>query len=67
MKKVQQISIFHTYHSTEFLISHHTIMVDSYRHKGMRKKLVEGIAKKGITDQRILDAIDSIPRHTFLD
>jgi protein-L-isoaspartate(D-aspartate) O-methyltransferase len=42
-------------------------MVDSYRHKGMRKKLVEDIAKKGISDHRILDAIDTIPRHAFLD
>jgi protein-L-isoaspartate(D-aspartate) O-methyltransferase len=42
-------------------------MEDSYRHKGMRKKLVADIAKKGISDQRILNAIDSIPRHVFLD
>lgn len=42
-------------------------MIDSYRHKGMRKKLVEDIATKGITDRRILEAIDTIPRHTFLD
>jgi len=42
-------------------------MVDSYRHKGLRKKLAESIAKKGITDHRILEAIDSIPRHAFLD
>jgi len=42
-------------------------MVDSYRHKGMRKKLVEDIADKGITDKRVLEAIESIPRHIFLD
>jgi protein-L-isoaspartate(D-aspartate) O-methyltransferase len=42
-------------------------MVDSYRHKGLRKKLAESIAKKGITDNRILEAINSIPRHAFLD
>ena len=42
-------------------------MVDSYRHKGMRKKLVETIARKGIQDKRILDAVQKIPRHTFLD
>lgn len=42
-------------------------MLDSYRHKGMRKKLVDSIAKKGITDQRILDAVNAIPRHAFLD
>src|SRR5215217_5114327 len=40
---------------------------DTYRHKGLRKKLVETIRKKGITDERVLEAIDRIPRHFFLD
>lgn len=40
---------------------------DSYRHKGLRKKLVDGIRSKGITDEKILDAINKIPRHFFLD
>ena len=42
-------------------------MIDSYRHKGLRKKLVEGIRDKGISDIRILDAINKIPRHFFMD
>ncbi len=42
-------------------------MTDSYRHKGMRKKLVDIIHKKGITDEKILAAINKIPRHLFLD
>ncbi len=42
-------------------------MVDNYRHKGMRKRLVAEIKSKGITDVRILQAMDSIPRHLFLD
>ncbi len=42
-------------------------MVDNYRHKGMRKRLVNEIKSKGIKDVRILEAIDSIPRHLFLD
>ncbi|NQU32802.1 MAG: protein-L-isoaspartate(D-aspartate) O-methyltransferase [Bacteroidetes bacterium] len=42
-------------------------MVDSYRHKGMRKKLVESIRRKGITNESILEAINKIPRHIFLD
>ncbi len=41
-------------------------MVDSFRHKGMRKKLVEELAAKGINDTRVLDAINSIPRHQFI-
>ncbi len=40
---------------------------DTYRHKGLRKKLVQGIQSKGITDERVLDAILEVPRHFFLD
>ena len=40
---------------------------DSYRHKGLRKKLVETVRSRGITDEKVLDAIGSIPRHFFLD
>ncbi len=43
------------------------IYEDTYRHKGLRKKLVETIRKKGITDERILEAIGNIPRHFFLE
>ena len=42
-------------------------MFDSYRHKGLRKKLVDELANKGIEDQGILDAFMKIPRHFFLD
>jgi len=40
---------------------------DTYRHKGLRRKLVEIVRGKGIKDERILDAINNIPRHFFLD
>ncbi len=40
---------------------------DTYRHKGLRNKLVETIRKKGITDEKVLEAINKIPRHFFLD
>ncbi|HWH64383.1 MAG TPA: protein-L-isoaspartate(D-aspartate) O-methyltransferase [Ginsengibacter sp.] len=40
---------------------------DTYRHKGLRKKLIDTIKEKGITDERVLDAIMNIPRHFFLD
>jgi protein-L-isoaspartate(D-aspartate) O-methyltransferase len=40
---------------------------DTYRHKGLRKKLVELVQEKGITDQRVLDAMLAVPRHFFLD
>lgn len=40
---------------------------DTYRHKGLRKKLTDTVRSKGITDEAVLDAIHSIPRHFFLD
>jgi protein-L-isoaspartate(D-aspartate) O-methyltransferase len=42
-------------------------MVDSYKHKGLRKQLVNTVREKGIIDERILEAIGKIPRHLFLD
>ncbi len=42
-------------------------MEDSYLHKGLRKKLVDGIKHKGINDQKVLDAINRVPRHLFMD
>lgn len=40
---------------------------DTYRHKGLRKKLVDLLRSKGITDERVLEAINTLPRHYFLD
>ena len=40
---------------------------DTYMHKGMRKKMVDGIRAKGITDEVVLEAISQVPRHFFLD
>lgn len=42
-------------------------MEDNYLHKGLRKKLVEEIKQKGIKDQKVLDAINKVPRHLFMD
>lgn len=42
-------------------------MIDSFRHKGLRKKLVDSIREKGITDQRVLSAMEAVPRHYFMD
>jgi protein-L-isoaspartate(D-aspartate) O-methyltransferase len=41
--------------------------IDSYQHKGLRKKLVDLLMEKGITDEFVLAAINNIPRHFFLD
>jgi len=40
---------------------------DTYRHKGLRKKLVETIRAKGIHDEKVLTAINSLPRHFFME
>ena len=42
-------------------------MIDNFRHKGLRKKLVATIKSKGITNERVIDAVGKIPRHLFLD
>ncbi|MCH7657761.1 MAG: protein-L-isoaspartate(D-aspartate) O-methyltransferase [Bacteroidetes bacterium] len=42
-------------------------MEDTFRHKGLRKKLVETVKKKGIRDKKILEAINKVPRHLFMD
>jgi len=40
---------------------------DTWQHKGLRKQLVELLRTRGITDERVLEAINTIPRHFFLD
>ncbi len=40
---------------------------DTYQHKGLRKQLINVLKEKGITDENVLDAINTIPRHYFLD
>ncbi|MCD4773615.1 MAG: protein-L-isoaspartate(D-aspartate) O-methyltransferase [Bacteroidales bacterium] len=42
-------------------------MIDSYKHKGLRKRLVSTVKGKGINDENILQAIGKIPRHFFMD
>jgi len=40
---------------------------DTFKHKGMRKQLTEVVASKGVTDKNVLSAIETIPRHLFMD
>lgn len=40
---------------------------DNYLHKGLRRQLVQTLREKGINDERVLAAIEAIPRHFFLD
>ncbi|TDQ19124.1 protein-L-isoaspartate(D-aspartate) O-methyltransferase [Algoriphagus boseongensis] len=40
---------------------------DTYLHKGKRRALVQEIKAKGIKSERVLDAINTLPRHFFFD
>ncbi|MCK6617432.1 MAG: protein-L-isoaspartate(D-aspartate) O-methyltransferase [Cyclobacteriaceae bacterium] len=43
------------------------MLEDNYKQRGLRKKLVKILEKKGITDPRVLQAIGKVPRHVFFD
>jgi protein-L-isoaspartate(D-aspartate) O-methyltransferase len=42
-------------------------MEDTFEAKGKRKKLVAELRRKGISDEEVLRAIDTVPRHLFMD
>jgi len=42
-------------------------MTDSFEAKGKRKKLVSELRQKGIIDEEVLRAINTVPRHLFMD
>ena len=42
-------------------------MKDTFLHKGLRNKLVEHLSEKGINNTDVLDAINNVPRHLFMD
>jgi protein-L-isoaspartate(D-aspartate) O-methyltransferase len=42
-------------------------MEDSYKHRGLRRKLIATIKSKGITDEAVLAAMGKVPRHLFFD
>ena len=42
-------------------------LADSFRHKGLRKKLIESIRTKGISNEDVLEAMDRVPRHLIMD
>ena len=41
------------------------LIPDSYRHKGLRNRLVDELRAKGIVSESVLDAIRAVPRHQF--
>jgi protein-L-isoaspartate(D-aspartate) O-methyltransferase len=40
---------------------------DTYRHKGLRRQLAALLKEKGITSPEVLKAIETVPRHLFLN
>lgn len=42
-------------------------MEDTYKHKGWRMRMCKALREKGITDERVLQAMEAVPRHFFLD
>jgi protein-L-isoaspartate(D-aspartate) O-methyltransferase len=42
-------------------------MEDTYKHRGLRNKLVKKLAQKGIKSESVLKAVGTVPRHLFFD
>jgi protein-L-isoaspartate(D-aspartate) O-methyltransferase len=42
-------------------------LTDTYRHKGLRKNLVEKIRNRGVADENVLEAMLKVPRHFYFD
>jgi protein-L-isoaspartate(D-aspartate) O-methyltransferase len=42
-------------------------MKDTFKHQGLRNRLVSVLKTKGVTDHAVLSAIREIPRHLFMD
>lgn len=40
---------------------------DNYRHKGLRQQMVNKLRGEGFDDERVLAALNEVPRHVFLD
>ena len=40
---------------------------ESFEAKGKRKRLIEDLRSKGIGDERVLEAMNRVPRHLFMD
>jgi protein-L-isoaspartate(D-aspartate) O-methyltransferase len=40
---------------------------DSHLHKGLRRNLLQALRTRGIREERVLKAMDAVPRHYFLE
>jgi protein-L-isoaspartate(D-aspartate) O-methyltransferase len=43
------------------------MLLDSLQHKGLRQRLLQSLYNKGVSDERVLTAMGSVPRHFFLE
>jgi len=43
------------------------VIEESFEARGKRKKLIEELRSKGISDERVLEAMNRVPRHIFMD
>lgn len=43
------------------------VIEDNYRHKGLRQQMVNQLRDNGFDDERVLTALNKVPRHIFLD
>lgn len=43
------------------------VIEDNYRHKGLRQQMVNQLRANGFDDERVLAALNEVPRHVFLD
>jgi len=51
-----------------FLVFKNTYFLkDTFKHQGLRKQLVNILIDKGINDKSVLDTVQKIPRHLFMD
>lgn len=55
------------YQLNKLIIEDFRFMEDNHRHRGLRNKMIQIIREKGIQDEKVLDAMNRVPRHVFLD
>ncbi len=41
--------------------------LDTFKHKGQRQQMVDTLRRNGIGDERVLKAMNEVPRHWFMD
>ncbi|MBC6994713.1 protein-L-isoaspartate(D-aspartate) O-methyltransferase [Neolewinella lacunae] len=41
--------------------------MDSFRHRGLRRQLIEQLRQQGLYNEQVLEVMANVPRHVFLD